>query len=238
MLPFFLFVCMSTKTVYLEYVTELSTKYLLTALYHFTSRWGHPREICSDKGRNFLGAAQELKEIYQFLVSQHAAISDHLVSRGLVYFPREVVHGGCTLPWPVWGTVAIQPGIAELTRPRTNTFGLGSDLGYLSPLAIPSWANTFAALLRSNSDAIFVWLEPKIIIKISFLLIITHSNIIVTKHPTSNLTFNYFTINLTLRQITNWFMEDITVVLYLHKKISAVHLLIWAFVWNNWTINQ
>ncbi|XP_063919415.1 uncharacterized protein LOC135134622 [Zophobas morio] len=75
-----LFICMSTKAVHLEMVSELSTKAFLASLNRFTARRGLPSDIYSDCGRNFLGAARHLREVSQFLRSHSSEITSSLTS--------------------------------------------------------------------------------------------------------------------------------------------------------------
>ncbi|XP_075162723.1 uncharacterized protein LOC142235354 [Haematobia irritans] len=56
-----LFVCFSTKAIHLEVVSDLSTPAFMAALVRFVSRRGCPHKIYSDNGRNFVGAAREIK---------------------------------------------------------------------------------------------------------------------------------------------------------------------------------
>ena len=57
-----LFICLATKAIHLELVTDLSTEAYIASLWRFIAR----RELCeniySDKGTNFVGAEKELKE--------------------------------------------------------------------------------------------------------------------------------------------------------------------------------
>ena len=64
-----LFVCMATKAIHLELVSNLSTDAFIAALDRFVSRRGLCEEICSDNGTNFVGANNYLSELYQFLQS-------------------------------------------------------------------------------------------------------------------------------------------------------------------------
>ncbi|XP_076236255.1 uncharacterized protein LOC143180421 [Calliopsis andreniformis] len=57
------FICLSTKAVHLEAVSDGSTETFLAALRRFISRRGRCAEICSDCGRNFVGANHELRAL-------------------------------------------------------------------------------------------------------------------------------------------------------------------------------
>ncbi|CAI6345782.1 unnamed protein product [Macrosiphum euphorbiae] len=56
-----LFVCFTTKAIHLEWVDDLTTESFLAALRIFIARRGCPLQIHSDNGRNFVGAAAQLK---------------------------------------------------------------------------------------------------------------------------------------------------------------------------------
>ncbi|XP_065074640.1 uncharacterized protein LOC135698542 [Ochlerotatus camptorhynchus] len=57
------FVCFCTKAVHLELVADLTTAKFLQALRRFVSRRGLCSVIYSDNGRNFVGAANELRQL-------------------------------------------------------------------------------------------------------------------------------------------------------------------------------
>ncbi|GFT61356.1 integrase catalytic domain-containing protein [Trichonephila clavipes] len=61
----------STKEVHLELVSTLSTDAMLAALRRFIARRGHPSEIHSDNGTNFIGANNYLKQLYM-LMKEHS----------------------------------------------------------------------------------------------------------------------------------------------------------------------
>ncbi|XP_067634925.1 uncharacterized protein [Eurosta solidaginis] len=59
------FVCMVSKAVHLEFVSDLSTNAFLMAFIRFTSRYGHCLHLWSDNGTNFVGAERELSRMLQ-----------------------------------------------------------------------------------------------------------------------------------------------------------------------------
>jgi hypothetical protein len=58
-----LFICLSTKAIHLELVSELSTEAYIASLRRFIARRGLCNNIYSDNGTNFVGAEKELKKI-------------------------------------------------------------------------------------------------------------------------------------------------------------------------------
>ncbi|XP_061395049.1 uncharacterized protein LOC133330652 [Musca vetustissima] len=61
---------LSPKTIHLEAVSDLSTPAFMAALARFVSRRGCPNKIFSDNGRNFVGAAREIKTNFRKVVSE------------------------------------------------------------------------------------------------------------------------------------------------------------------------
>lgn len=59
-----LFVCMVTRAIHLEAVTDLTAKGFIAAFKRFTSRRGHCHDLFSDNGTNFVGADKQLKEMF------------------------------------------------------------------------------------------------------------------------------------------------------------------------------
>lgn len=66
-----LFICQCTKAIHLELVSALTTEAYIAALRRFISRRGIPVEIKSDNGRNFVGAKNELNELFILCQSQN-----------------------------------------------------------------------------------------------------------------------------------------------------------------------
>ncbi|XP_054717285.1 uncharacterized protein LOC129226681 [Uloborus diversus] len=60
-----LFICLSTKAVHIEVVSDLTTEAFIAALRRFSARRGTPRHIYSDNATNFHGAHRKLNEIEQ-----------------------------------------------------------------------------------------------------------------------------------------------------------------------------
>ncbi|XP_036151070.1 uncharacterized protein LOC118648763 [Monomorium pharaonis] len=58
------FICMSSKAVHIEIVSDLSTEAFLAALKRFMGRRAIPAHIYSDNGTNFIGANNQLREWY------------------------------------------------------------------------------------------------------------------------------------------------------------------------------
>lgn len=65
-----LFVCLTTKALHLELSSDLSTEAFLMALTRFSARRGPIKEIHSDCGTNFVGAARLLNPVQELTQSQ------------------------------------------------------------------------------------------------------------------------------------------------------------------------
>ena len=93
-----IFVCFSTKAVHMEVVSDLSTEAFLATLKRFVSRRGLPGTIHSDNGTNFVGARNDLDELYKFLASTdtQTAIHSFLLSHKVTWqhIPERAPHFG------------------------------------------------------------------------------------------------------------------------------------------------
>ncbi|XP_055910832.1 uncharacterized protein LOC129945200 [Eupeodes corollae] len=76
---FAIFVCMSTKAIHLELVSDLTTDAFLAAFKRFVSRRGKCANMYSDNGTNFQGARRCLNEMQKLVVSQ--AHNEEIASR-------------------------------------------------------------------------------------------------------------------------------------------------------------
>ncbi|XP_029171588.1 uncharacterized protein LOC114940941 [Nylanderia fulva] len=58
-----IFICMSTKAIHIEIVTDLSTDAFIASLKRFVSRRGVPAHIYLNNGTNFVGAKNQFREL-------------------------------------------------------------------------------------------------------------------------------------------------------------------------------
>ena len=77
-----LFVCLSTKAIHIEVISDLTTSAFVAGLKRFVSRRGCPTVIHSDNGSNFVGAKNNLREVYRFLsaTDTNSIIHHHLLT--------------------------------------------------------------------------------------------------------------------------------------------------------------
>ncbi|XP_062538804.1 uncharacterized protein LOC134207100 [Armigeres subalbatus] len=93
------FVCLSTKAVHLELVSDLSTPAFLMALDRFVWRRNKPQHLYSDNGTNFIGAKNALHHLYQMLQPgpDNDKITKHLAENNIQWHlipPRAPNFGG------------------------------------------------------------------------------------------------------------------------------------------------
>lgn len=92
------FVCMCTKAVHLELVTDLSTDRFLQALRRFIGRRGRCSDIYSDNGTNFVGARNQLKQLFELLKSKehHELLTKECTKEGIQWHfnPPSAPHFG------------------------------------------------------------------------------------------------------------------------------------------------
>ena len=80
-----IFVCMCTKAVHMELVSDLSTDRFLQALRRFVARRGRCSDLYSDNGTNFVGARNKLQEILRLLKEKdhHDKVSRFCTEEGI-----------------------------------------------------------------------------------------------------------------------------------------------------------
>nr|XP_042900823.1 uncharacterized protein LOC122269859 [Parasteatoda tepidariorum] len=77
-----LFICMATKAVHIEFVSDLTSEALIATLKRFFARRGRSSMIFSDNATNFTGASAELKRLYKLMYSSED-VSNMLSSEGI-----------------------------------------------------------------------------------------------------------------------------------------------------------
>jgi Family of unknown function (DUF5641) len=93
------FICLTTKAVHLELVSDLTSNAFIAALTRFVSRRGLAANLYSDNGTNFVGARSELSELYKMLgdPAVKADVADECANRGIQFHtipPRAPHFGG------------------------------------------------------------------------------------------------------------------------------------------------
>ncbi|GFW97257.1 uncharacterized protein TNCV_4784711 [Trichonephila clavipes] len=92
-----IFVCLASKAVHLEIVSDLTTDAFLATLKRFVARRGKCATISSDKAKNFVGANRELKRLHNLLKFPEEKLSSYLSSEEISWNfmpPRAPNFGG------------------------------------------------------------------------------------------------------------------------------------------------
>ncbi|XP_062538146.1 uncharacterized protein LOC134206445 [Armigeres subalbatus] len=94
-----LFVCLTTKSIHLELVSDLTTEAFLGALDRFVNRRGMVRKIISDNATNFVGASRELHQLFLMFrdETENTKINNFLLKREIEWEfipPRSPNFGG------------------------------------------------------------------------------------------------------------------------------------------------
>lgn len=94
-----LFVCLVTKAIHIELVSDLTSNAFLAAFSRFISRRGPVACLYSDNGTNFIGAKAQLDDLYTFLLKSnfHSALKQELTSHRIEWKmipPRSPHFGG------------------------------------------------------------------------------------------------------------------------------------------------
>lgn len=79
----YIFICLSTKCIHLELVSDLSADAFILALKRFISRRGKPVHIYSDNESNFVKANKELKEFGNFLLEHQQQVEESINNVGI-----------------------------------------------------------------------------------------------------------------------------------------------------------
>ncbi|GBM81689.1 hypothetical protein AVEN_92818-1 [Araneus ventricosus] len=91
-----IFVCMATKAVHIDFVSDLTADAIIATLKRFFARRGKSSILFSDNATNFTGASAELKRLHK-LVIRNETIANLLASEGIKWKflpPRAPNFGG------------------------------------------------------------------------------------------------------------------------------------------------
>jgi hypothetical protein len=149
-----LFICVATKAIHLELVSNLTSESFIAALKRFIARRGLMDHLYSDNGSNFVGANRELKEFFkseEFLrqVHDYAAKTQfqwHFIPlnsphfgalweagvKSLKYHWKRIV-GKALLTFEEFITLITQIEVCLNSRPLIALSNDPSDPSYLSP---------------------------------------------------------------------------------------------------------
>lgn len=91
------FVCLASKAVHLEIVSQLSVEAFVAALTRFTSRRGYPIVMRSDCGTNYTGTNKYLNEVHAFLRDNQSELDREITLKKIKWLfnaPSSPNHGG------------------------------------------------------------------------------------------------------------------------------------------------
>uniref|UniRef100_A0A2S2NWW4 DUF5641 domain-containing protein n=1 Tax=Schizaphis graminum TaxID=13262 RepID=A0A2S2NWW4_SCHGA len=93
-----LFVCTVTKALHIELISDLSTETFLLTFTRFAARRGPIKEVHSDNGTNFVGAANLLNSLHTFIAPEknQPSVRNHLSKNQISWFfsPPSSLHFG------------------------------------------------------------------------------------------------------------------------------------------------
>ncbi|XP_043466815.1 uncharacterized protein LOC122501430 [Leptopilina heterotoma] len=79
------FVCLATKALHLELVSDLTSEAFIATLRRFVFRRGKPGHIYSDNGLSFVGARNELDQLGTFLARENENLRDVVHDMGFTW---------------------------------------------------------------------------------------------------------------------------------------------------------
>ncbi|GFS79984.1 integrase catalytic domain-containing protein [Trichonephila clavipes] len=78
-----IFVCLATKAIHLEAVTDLTTEAFIAALKRLCARRGRISTLMSDNGTNFKGAAAELNRFIKLICNKNETLAIYFASEAI-----------------------------------------------------------------------------------------------------------------------------------------------------------
>lgn len=120
---FCIFICLSTKAVHFETVTDHSTEAFLATFDRLAARRGLCSNLFSDWGRNFIGAARQLRDLYTWfrLYETQTQISTKLAQKEIQshFNPQSAPHFGGL--WEA-GVTSIKFHLVRVTKGSSLTY--------------------------------------------------------------------------------------------------------------------
>ncbi|GFW21237.1 integrase catalytic domain-containing protein [Trichonephila clavipes] len=93
-----IFVCLATKAIHLEAVTDLITEAFIAALKRLCARRGRISTLMSDNATNFKGAAAELNRFIKLICNKNETLANYFASEAIQWKfipPRSPNFGVC-----------------------------------------------------------------------------------------------------------------------------------------------
>ncbi|CAH4033564.1 unnamed protein product [Pieris brassicae] len=139
------FICMATKAVHLEVVSDLTTSAFLAALKRMAARRGIPEHIYSDNGTNFIGANRVLDSGYDELKRPSAGGLWEAAVKSLKAHTKKVI-GDQKFTYEELSTL-----VAQLeTRPLCPISEDPEDINFLTPAHFLTGGPTLSLLPTEN----------------------------------------------------------------------------------------
>lgn len=79
------FVCMTTKAIHLEPVTDLTADSFIAVLKRFVARRGIPSHLYSDNGTTYVRASKDLAQLGNFLIESNDQLKDDAAQMGITW---------------------------------------------------------------------------------------------------------------------------------------------------------
>ncbi|GFS58633.1 integrase catalytic domain-containing protein [Trichonephila clavipes] len=93
-----IFVCLATKAIHLEAVTDLTTEAFIAALKRLCARRGRISTLMSDNATNFKGSAAELNRFIKLICNKNETLANYFASEAIQWKfipPRSPNFGAC-----------------------------------------------------------------------------------------------------------------------------------------------
>ncbi|GFU85996.1 integrase catalytic domain-containing protein [Trichonephila clavipes] len=120
------FVCLATKAIHLEAVTDLTTEAFIAALKRLCARRGRISTLMSDNETNFKGAAAELNRFIKLICNKNETLANYFASEAIQWKfipPRSPNFGGF-----VGGRVPLSDNINEYEVLTPGHFIIGRPI--------------------------------------------------------------------------------------------------------------